>query len=117
LQQVVEQTGRPALTWEEVVEAAQAGDTQMEGILWEAGRQLGAAVAYLVGGLNIRQIVIGGQMTRAGEPFLAGVRVAVRGRVLPAIAAGTEIGYTTLGDDMVLMGASALVLKERLGVI
>ncbi|HRQ41426.1 MAG TPA: ROK family transcriptional regulator [Chloroflexota bacterium] len=117
LQQVAAQTGQPSPTWEEVVQAAQAGDGRIHSILHQAGAHMGTAVAHLIGILNIQQIVIAGQLSRAGEPFLAGIHTTVNQRVLPAMAAGTHISYTTLGDDVVLMGASALVLKQQLGVI
>lgn len=117
LRQVTAVTGQPDPTWEEVIQAAQAGDGRIHTILHQAGAHLGTAVAHLIGILNTRHIVIAGQLTRAGEPFLAGVQTAVSQRVLPAMAAGTHISYTTLGDDVVLMGASALVLKQQLGVI
>lgn len=117
LQQIAEQTGEPAPTWEEVLAAAQQGDTAVQAALQQAGTHLGTAVAHLIGILNVQQIVIAGQMSRAGDSFLAGVRTAVNQRVLPTMAAGTHISYTTLGDDVVLMGASALVLKQQLGVI
>ncbi|MCL4262845.1 MAG: ROK family transcriptional regulator [Anaerolineae bacterium] len=117
LQQMATQTGQPAPTWEEVLTAAQQGDSVAQAVLHQAGAHMGTAVAHLIGILNTRQIVIAGQMSRAGAPFMAGLHTAVNQRVLPAMAAGTQISYTTLGDDVVLMGASALVLKQQLGVI
>jgi predicted NBD/HSP70 family sugar kinase len=117
LQQMGPHNGEPAPTWEDVVTAAQQGDTAVHAILQQAGTHMGTAVAYLVGILNVRQIVIAGQISRVGEPFLAGIRTAVNQRVLPALSADTDIRCTTLGDDIVLMGASALVLKQQLGVI
>jgi predicted NBD/HSP70 family sugar kinase len=117
LQQVARQSGQATPTWDEVVQAVQQGDGMMEAILQQAGAHMGTAVAHLIAILNIKQIVLAGQLTRAGEPFLAGVRTAVQQRVLPAVAAGTNICCTTLGDDIVLMGASAFVLKQQLGVI
>jgi N-acetylglucosamine repressor len=117
LRQVAAQTGQPAPTWDEVVQAAQQGDILIQALLRQAGMHMGTAVAYLVGILNVNQIVIAGQISKAGAPFLDGVRTAVDRRVLPFMAAKTNIQYTVLGDDMVLMGASALVLKHRLGVI
>jgi predicted NBD/HSP70 family sugar kinase len=117
LQQVRIQANQPAATWEDVIQTAQQGDKVIQAILQQAGAYMGTAVAHLVGILNVKQIVIAGQITRAGDVFLNGVRTAVDQRVLPAVAAGTNIRYTSLGDDVVLMGASALVLKHRLGVI
>lgn len=117
LQQITAQTGRPAPTWEAMVQAAQQGDATTQSILRQAGAHMGTAVAYLVGILNVKHIVIAGQMARAGDSFLEGIRTTVSRRVLPTLAAGTHIHYTTLGDDVVLMGASALVLKQQLGVI
>ncbi|NJN55785.1 MAG: ROK family protein [Anaerolineae bacterium] len=86
LQQIAAQTGQPAPTWEEVLQAAAQGDSSVQAVLQQAGVHMGTAVAHLIGILNVEQIVIAGQLTRAGEPFLAGIRTAVNQRVLPAMA-------------------------------
>jgi predicted NBD/HSP70 family sugar kinase len=104
-------------TWEDILAAAEQGDETIQAILRQAGMYMGTAVAHLVGILNVRHIVIAGPISRAGQPFLDGVRTAVNQRVLPAMAAETEIGFANLGDDIVLLGASALVLNYRLGII
>lgn len=117
LRQVGLQTGQPDPTWEYVIAAAQHQDPTIQTILHQAGQHMATAVAHLVGILNVNQILIAGQMVHAGDPFLAGLQTAVAQQVLPSTAAKTHIRYATLGDDVVLMGASALILKQKLGVI
>jgi hypothetical protein len=38
-------------------------------------------------------------------------------RTLPALARGTELGIVETGSDMVILGASAMVLQHELGVL
>lgn len=116
LQQVAVCSSVPPI-WEDVLLAAEQGDETIQAVLRQAGIYMGTAVAYLVGILNVRHIVIAGPISRAGQPFLDGVRTAVNQRVLPAMAAETQICFANLGDDIVLLGASALVLNYRLGII
>lgn len=117
LRQVSLQTGQLDPTWEYVVAAAQHQDPIIIDILHQAGRYMATAVAHLIGILNVNQILIAGQMVHAGQPFLDGLQTAVRQQVLPTTAAKTSIRYATFGDELVLMGASALILKQKLGII
>jgi N-acetylglucosamine repressor len=93
-----------------------AGDPQAHDLVLEAGRYVGLAVAHLVGVLNVHQVVISGDHERFGEPFLQAAREEMRQHVLPAMADETELSYSTLGEDIVLRGASALVLAQQLSL-
>jgi N-acetylglucosamine repressor len=109
--------GRPAsLSMEEIIQAYNAGDAEIQAIVNRAGHYLGIAIASLIGILDIHHIVISGSPICFGEPFLAAVREPVRNQVLSTMADAAEISCSSLGSDNVILGASALVLSLVYGL-
>ena len=105
------------LTLDLVLQAFAAGDTAVQSLVAEAGKYLGTAVANLAAILNIQHMIIGGQVARFGEPLLASIRHEVNQQVLGRIAQNTHIELNSLGNDMVVLGAAAMVLSRELGVV
>lgn len=107
--------GGPALTLDQAVAACRHGDPRVAAAVEEAGRQLGRVVAGIVGALHIRRIVLAGPMAAFGDTWLRAVADAALGRSLATLAADTaiELGGT---DDIVLLGASALLMTRELGL-
>lgn len=104
-------------SWEAVVAALKAGDPETKQLVQGVGNYLGTAFANLIGGFNIYSIVISGRISGLGQPLLTAVRTSMQQRVLPVMANETEISYSILGDDIVILGSSAMVLKNELGII
>jgi predicted NBD/HSP70 family sugar kinase len=77
---------------------------------------LGFAAANLVGILNINRIVIAGRVARFGQTLLEPIKQEIKRRSLPGLADETVIEITTLGDDIVILGAAALLLNHELGL-
>jgi predicted NBD/HSP70 family sugar kinase len=82
----------------------------------ETGRYLGVAVANLVGTLNVRRVVLMGEMARFGTPMLEVVRQEMLRRALPTLAQATQIDLVELNSYAVILGASALLLTYELGL-
>ena len=53
----------------------------------------------------------------AGDLFIGAVKNSMARRVLPKLAADTAVQYATTESNLVLLGASALILSQGLGVI
>ncbi len=106
-----------AITWEVLRQACQQGDTTAQQIVTRAGTFLGLAVANLVGILNVNRIVIAGDVAQTGDLFINAVQSSMSRRVLPKLAAETAVQYATTESNLVLLGASALILSQGLGVI
>jgi glucokinase-like ROK family protein len=100
------------LSVEALVDAARAGDALAVEVLDRAGTAIGVAVAGLVNMLNLPLVVISGGLASAGELLLGPIRVAVRQRCLPMLAAGLSIVGAQLVQDAVGLGAVRLVLQE-----
>lgn len=97
-------------------QAFQAGDPETRQIVLEAGRFLGAAVANLIGLLNIRRILLVGSVTRYGQPWLEAVQAELPRHALPALVESTNVNIASLGADVVIQGASALLITNELGL-
>lgn len=101
---------------EVVSKALMDGNEELHKIIDEAGRYLGMAVANLVGILNIQYIVIAGSAASFGQTLLDPIRREVNRRSLAALANETNIEITSLGPDIVILGAAALLLNHELGL-
>nr|WP_279382450.1 ROK family protein [Acanthopleuribacter pedis] len=92
-------------------------DFTVQPVIERSGRSLGAAMAHLVGAMNIRHIYIAGSMARFGDAFLEPIRQEVFRRSYPVLINQIEIKISELGADIVLLGAAALVLNFELGIV
>jgi predicted NBD/HSP70 family sugar kinase len=81
-------------------------------VVRDAGRALGQVVATLMNVLNPELFVIGGQLGRAGDELLAGIRESVARAALPETARRAEVVAGVLGDRAHVLGALALVVSE-----
>jgi predicted NBD/HSP70 family sugar kinase len=109
-------SGHP-ITWGILRQACQEGDAAAQQIITQAGEFLGLAVANLVGILNVNRIVIAGDMAQTGRLFIEAVQNSMAQRVLPKLAEDTAVQYANTESNLVLLGASALILSQGLGVI
>lgn len=110
LADTLEATG--ALTAEDVIQAAARGDQVSQGMLTRAGRLVGRTLATLVNFYNPSLIVIGGQISTAGEAFLGELRRTVYGRSMALATRDLRITTSPLGDRAGLFGAAFLVADE-----
>jgi N-acetylglucosamine repressor len=99
-----------------VLQAFEAGDEALQQVVAEAGHYLGIAVANLVGALNVQRIVIAGNVARFGQALLGPIRRELRQCSLAALASETHVEITSLGPDIVILGAAALLLTYELGL-
>ena len=105
------------ITMDTVCHALAAGDEALRQVVALAGRALGIATANLVGVLSVRRILFAGSVACLGPVLLETIRQEVACRSLEAMASQTEIGMSRMGPDIVILGASALVLTRELGLL
>jgi glucokinase-like ROK family protein len=106
-----------AITTDTILQAVEAGDDTLHQIIGQVGRYLGLAVANLIGALNIQHIVIGGSLARFGETLLEPIRQEMQARASALITAENRVTLSSLGQDIVIMGAAALLLSQELEVV
>jgi predicted NBD/HSP70 family sugar kinase len=97
--------------------ALDAGDEDAADIVSAAGRALGQAVAGLIGALNVRRIVLLGSVAGLGETWLAAVQQEAGRRSLGMLARDTRLELGGAEDDVVVLGASALLMTRELGLV
>jgi predicted NBD/HSP70 family sugar kinase len=114
LTQLATRCGRP-VSLDEALVMFRSGDDAAREIVVRAGASLGAALAGIVGMLHVRRIVLAGTMVAFGETWLDAVASAAANRALAALTQDTtfEIGRM---DDVVVLGASALLMTRELGM-
>jgi predicted NBD/HSP70 family sugar kinase len=104
------------LRLDDVAAGVAADDEAARSVVISAGRYLGQSVAALIGVLDVGRIVLHGNVTRLGEPWLEAVREEARRRSLSRFTGETRIERAEPIGDLVVMGASALLLTSELGL-
>jgi predicted NBD/HSP70 family sugar kinase len=97
-----------------LVALARAGDPATVTLVREAGRRIGEVVAAAVNLLNPAVVLLGGDLTGAYEPLIAGVREVVYQRATALATRRLRIEPSRLGDTAGLIGCAALVLDHIL---
>ena len=94
---------------EKLLEAAAQGLPQAIRVLTDMGRASGVAIANVVNLLNPEVIVIGGDLTRAGE-VVTDPMITMATRLSMPAAAGVRLLTTPLGERVFALGGVALAL-------
>jgi predicted NBD/HSP70 family sugar kinase/biotin operon repressor len=100
------------LTVKDLLRLAKEGDAGCQRVIADAGSVVGRAVADLCNYLNPDLVVVGGDLSVAGDLVIEPMREAVRRFAIPAAADDVEIVAGTLGDRAELLGALALAGHE-----
>lgn len=103
---------RGQVTLDSVERAFSAGDPDVRRIVLQAGDYLGLAISSVVGTLNIRKIVLSGDMTCFGAPWLEAIRRTLAKSSLARLAQDTQVEIGQVSGNRVILGASALLLGD-----
>jgi len=95
-----------------IVRMAREGDLGCRRVIADAGRAIGKAAAMLVNVLNPELLIVGGDLSDAGELLLDGVRESLERSALPTAVQAAKVVAGSLGDRAEVLGAIALVLSE-----
>ena len=66
--------------------------------------------------LNVRHVLLVGPVAEFGDDWLAEVRRYARSRALALLVRDTQIEFGHVHDDVVALGASALLMERQLGL-
>jgi predicted NBD/HSP70 family sugar kinase len=100
------------ITFDAIERAFAAGDPLARQVVLEAARFMGTAISSLVGTLNIQRIVLTGDITRFGAPLLDTIMETLTQTVLARLLDGTRVEVGQLGSRAIVLGASALILRD-----
>ncbi|MFJ2371072.1 ROK family transcriptional regulator [Microbacterium sp. NPDC087665] len=91
-------------------------ETSSDDVLAEAGRALGRVLAPVVAALGLEQVVLSGPLDIVAGVFLDETRAAIEHHSLAIVTDDFEIRVAVRGEDIVLLGGTALVIAEQLGI-
>jgi predicted NBD/HSP70 family sugar kinase len=98
-----------------LVAAFRTGVDSVRRIVLDAARELGLAVGWLIGVLNVDHVLVVGPVAEFGDDWLGEVQRSARSSVLELLARDTQIEFGHVHDDVVVLGASALPMAQPLG--
>lgn len=105
-------TGHLQNEWKEVVRAAIHGDKFVIEILSEIGYNIGRGIAILIHLVNPETVILSGRGAIARKLWLAPIEQALNEHCIPRLSANTTIGISSLGDEALSIGCSALVIEH-----
>jgi N-acetylglucosamine repressor len=97
---------------DELLDLVCARDETTIEVIESAGRKLGLAVANMITLLNPEMLIICGEGTDMGAPFLDPIITAVREQTFADLGRQVEIKVQRWGDEAWAVGAATLVLRE-----
>ncbi len=100
------------LTVASMLDRAGRGDAGSRRVVADAGRAIGRVLADLCNHLNPAAIIVGGELSTAGDLLIGPVREAVDRHAQPGAAAGVRIVPSSLGERAQVLGALALVMHD-----
>ena len=107
----MERRRRAALaTLRDVIAAAAYGDRACARVIEDAGRALGRGVAGACNLLAPERVVVGGELSRAGEVLLEPLRASLRRAAIGSMR-DVPVVAGVLGERAEVLGAVALVLR------
>jgi predicted NBD/HSP70 family sugar kinase len=107
------------ITIELVIQAYHLGDPLIAPLVADLGYHLGSILAHLVSVVGPPRILFCGSLTGFGQPLFTAIRHELQQRSLTGRLAQPEIGVVTLTpdlSDLIVMGASATLLANELGL-
>jgi predicted NBD/HSP70 family sugar kinase len=107
-------SGLKATGGRDVVRLVEQGNEEATRAVRHAGRLIGQVLASMVNLLNPSLILIGGDLARAEQQLLAGIREVVYQRSTTLSTTDLTIAVSTLGDRAGVIGAAAMAIDHIL---
>jgi N-acetylglucosamine repressor len=104
------------VTHESLLRAFNAHDAVAREVVLGSAQPLGRVIGAVIGTLGARHIVLVGPMTDYGEPWLEQVRAEAERSALPLLVERSTIHIGRTGDDVVELGAAAMLMTSELGL-
>jgi predicted NBD/HSP70 family sugar kinase len=95
-----------------LLELTAEGDPAARRLISEAGREIGVAAAGLCNLINPSLVIVGGEMSAAGEAITEPIAESIGRWAIPSAAEEVSVVTGVLGERAELLGALALVLHS-----
>lgn len=109
---VLREAHGPELSFRGLLELVAGGDAGARRVVNDAGLAIGRVLADLCNNLNPAAVVVGGDLSAAGDPLLDGIRAAIDRFAQPGAARAVEVKSGVLGERSEVLGALALVIAD-----
>jgi N-acetylglucosamine repressor len=100
------------ISFDMIVKAFHKDNPLARQVVLEAGKYMGFALSNLVSVLNIHEIVLTGDMTQFGKPWLEAIQKSMESASLDKLAHDTHLQIGKLGANRIALGASAMLLND-----
>lgn len=100
------------LTMDQIIQAARDGNAVCLNLIHNAGRYLGVGIANLINLVNPGLIILGGDLTDAGDMLMDSVFSSMRERTIPFESHFEKIIIGELGQDTVAIGVATVVIEK-----
>jgi predicted NBD/HSP70 family sugar kinase len=110
--ELLSQSRGEEVTTRRLLELADAGDPAAQRLIGDAGGAIGVAVANLCNLINPECVIVGGDVSGAGDLLLEPLGQAVRRNAIPSAVEDLELVPGVLGERAELLGALALVMHD-----
>jgi glucokinase-like ROK family protein len=100
----------------EVVEAFKMGDEWVVGLIEAVGENLGRVLAYVSSTINLHEVVIAGSVSEFGDGLIKPVSDSIQRNILPGLFEEIKVSTSSLGEDIVILGAAGMVLQNQLEI-
>lgn len=95
-----------------IIKAAALGDQYAIALLSRTGESLGKGIATLLHLFNPEMIILGGELSKAGNHITDPIKQTLNQHAIARILRDTELVTTELGENATLMGTVALVINN-----
>jgi predicted NBD/HSP70 family sugar kinase len=110
----LQRQGRAVGHIRDVVDLANRGDPEARRLIRESGRHVGEAVAAAVNLLNPGVLIIGGDMAKAYDVLVAGLRETLYGNATALATRVLQVVPSSYGDQSGVLGSATMVLNKIL---
>ena len=110
--ELLERSGRGPLSVAQMLERLRDGDRGVERALADAGQAVGVALTATVNLLNPSLLIIGGELSEAGDVLLDPIRAAIEQSAIPPAASAVQVVAAELGTRAEALGAASIQLAR-----
>jgi len=98
----------------DVVEAASIDDKLSIEILYEAGKNIGKSISYIINIFNPELVVIGGQLSKAGKYLLEPIYSAIERYTLPDLLNDVKITLSAIDQFSAALGVATIAINNKI---
>jgi predicted NBD/HSP70 family sugar kinase len=111
------QAGAEPADLAELVDDAVGGDLLAKNLIKESGEYIGVALGGVVNVYGPDRILIGGELSAAGDILLDPIRASMAATAMPIAFAAVDLGLAKLRSFSTALGAAAVVLRSRASAV